>query len=171
MLLLFAFLCDFWDPNKAIFSTLVGMEDLTFYGRIAVFFFSTQFKFTLYKRKTTGHVLYNVKSSIVLITCIAVAVVAAFFVCWSPFHSQVGGSSFLVNPLRPSAESCSDWAENFRVALFIYLKNILFNAFIFYLAPLKSYQRFCELNFLIFFTVHWDKSIFHTVFVALAPCP
>jgi hypothetical protein len=47
----------------------------------------------------------------------------------------------------------------------------LFYALIFYLALLKSYQRFCILNFWIFFTVHWNKSIFQSVFVALAPCP
>jgi hypothetical protein len=44
-----------------------------------------------------------------------------------------------VNPLTPSRESCSDWAENFSVASFNYLKNIMFYALIFYLALLKSY--------------------------------
>jgi hypothetical protein len=29
-----------------------------------------------------------------------------------------------VNPFRPSNKNCSDWAETFRVALFLYLKNI-----------------------------------------------
>jgi hypothetical protein len=51
------------------------------------------------------------------------------------------------NPLTPSGESCSDWAENFSVASFIYLKNIMFYALIFYLALLKINSRFCPFNF------------------------
>jgi hypothetical protein len=44
-----------------------------------------------------------------------------------------------VNPLTTNAKSCSDWAEIFSIASFIYLKNIIFYALIFYLALLKSY--------------------------------
>jgi hypothetical protein len=40
-----------------------------------------------------------------------------------------------------------------------YLKDILFYALIFYLTPLKNYQRFWKLFYYYFFTVHWDKSI------------
>ncbi len=44
-----------------------------------------------------------------------------------------------VNPLTTNAKNCSDLAEIFRVGTFIYLKNIIFYALIFYLALLKSY--------------------------------
>ncbi len=42
-------------------------------------------------------------------------------------------------PLTTNAKSCSDLAEIFSVGSFIYLKNIIFYALIFYLALLKSY--------------------------------
>jgi hypothetical protein len=45
----------------------------------------------------------------------------------------------MVIHLTTNAKSCSDLAEIFSVASFIYLKNIIFYAFIFYLARLKSY--------------------------------
>jgi hypothetical protein len=57
-----------------------------------------------------------------------------------------------VNPLRPSAESCSDWAEIFRVDLFIYLKNILFYALIFYLALLKIIKDFVKIIYGFFYS-------------------
>ncbi len=69
-----------------------------------------------------------------------------------------------LNPFRPSDESCSDWAENFRVALFIYLKNILFYAPIFYLALLKSYQQFCKLYFWIFLQCTGTKLFYRQCF-------
>ncbi len=48
-------------------------------------------------------------------------------------------SSFALNPLKTNAKSCFDLAEIFSVGSFIYLKNIIFYALIFYLALLKSY--------------------------------
>jgi hypothetical protein len=44
-----------------------------------------------------------------------------------------------VNPLTTNAKRCSDWAEIFSVASFIYLKNIINHALISYLTLLKSY--------------------------------
>ncbi len=41
-------------------------------------------------------------------------------------------------PLTPSSESCSDWTENFRVAAFVYWKNIMFYALIFFISHYKK---------------------------------
>jgi hypothetical protein len=52
---------------------------------------------------------------------------------------MVARSGINVSPLTTNAKSCSDLAEIFSVSSFIYLKNIIFYALIFYLALLKSY--------------------------------
>jgi hypothetical protein len=60
-------------------------------------------------------------------------------------HQFCSSSEFLsfifltFNPITTNAKSCSNLAEIFNVASFIYLKNIIFYALIFYLALLKSY--------------------------------
>jgi hypothetical protein len=43
------------------------------------------------------------------------------------------------NPLMTNAKSSSDWAESFSTVSFLYLKNIIFYALIFYFALLKIY--------------------------------
>jgi hypothetical protein len=53
-----------------------------------------------------------------------------------------GGDSLAViqvHPLTPSGENFTDSAENFSVASFIFVKNIMFYALIYYLALLKGY--------------------------------
>jgi hypothetical protein len=70
---------------------------------------------------------------LVIRTCLVSAVKFALQVAKLGFHL------FCFNPLTTNAKSCSDLAEIFSVASFIYLKNIIFYALIFYLALLKSY--------------------------------
>ncbi len=77
----------------------------------------------------------------------------------------------LLNPLRSSTKGCSDWAENFRVALFTYLKNILFYALIFYLALLKVISDLVNLIFGFFYSALGQKHFLQTGFVTLAPYP
>jgi hypothetical protein len=79
-------------------------------------------------------------------------------------------SEKLPNPLTLSGESCSDWAENFSVASFIYLQTIMLNALIFYLALLKSYSRFRPFNFWKFITVQCFKKCSKIKPYGLASC-
>ncbi len=69
-----------------------------------------------------------------------------------------------------NTKSCSDLAEIFSVTSFIYLKNIIFYTFIFYLALLKSYQQYRCFIFGIFFTVHCLRICSKTVSQILASC-
>ncbi len=74
------------------------------------------------------------------------------------------------NPLTTNAKSCSDLAEIFSIGSFIYLKNIIFYALIFYLALLKSYQQYSCFCFWNFFTVHCLNICSKTVSQILGSC-
>jgi hypothetical protein len=64
-----------------------------------------------------------------------------------------------LNPLTTSAKSCSDWAEIFSTASFIYLKNIIFYVLIFILHCKKVIS-----NFVFLFLKIYDSAQFKNRF-------
>jgi hypothetical protein len=67
-------------------------------------------------------------------------------------------------PLTTSAKSCSDWAEIFSTASFIYLKNIIFYVLIFYLGLQKKLLAIlCFLFLKIYDSARFNKMFQDTV--------
>jgi hypothetical protein len=69
---------------------------------------------------------------------------------------------FNVNPLTTNAKSCSDLAEIFSVASFIYLKNIIFYTFIFLSRTVKKLLAISLFLFLELFYSALFKNMFRS---------